>query len=191
MSTLRRSRYQLPDRRRTSGLGHATPSLVLAGRPGGIHRTSPVPHREITPKGAPVVAAKWPSAAHDSGYTRPAGQAIIEFALASLVFLMVVFGTIDFGRAIFVSAELRNAAREGARYGKIRPTDTGAIRTETLKYAVGTGLTSGGVAVSCTGSCTADDKVTVSVSVSFQAITQNLLGIGPLTLTSSSTARIE
>lgn len=119
------------------------------------------------------------------------GQAIVEFALASMIFLMVMFGTIDFGRAVFISAELRNAAREGARYGKIHPTDTAAIRAETVKYAVGTGLTTGSVTVTCSGSCKADDKVTVSVSVGFQAITQSLLGIGPLTLSSSSTTRIE
>lgn len=129
--------------------------------------------------------------ARGAAASRHRGQAIVEFALASLVFLMVVFGTIDFGRAVFISAELRNAAREGARYGKINPTSTSAIRTEVLNHAVGTGLTSGGVTVACTGGCKADDKVTVTATVGFQAITQNLLGIGPLTLRSSSTARIE
>ena len=129
--------------------------------------------------------------ARGSATPHHSGQAIVEFALASLLFLTIVFGTIDFGRAIFVSAELRNAAREGARYGKIHPTNTGAIKSETVKYAVGTGLTSGGVGVSCTGSCKADDKVTVTATVGFTAITQSILGIGPLTLSSSSTARIE
>lgn len=137
------------------------------------------------------MAAKWASAAHGSGSTRRSGQATVEFALASIVFLMVVFGTVDFGRAIFVSAELRYAAREGARYGKIHPTDTEAIRTETLKYAVGTGLTRDGITVPSCGACMADDKLTVTTSVKFQAITQSLLAIGPLTLRSSSTTRIE
>jgi len=104
---------------------------------------------------------------------------------------MVVFGTIDFGRVIFVSAELRNATREGARYGKINPTDTSGIKATVVDHAIGTGLTAGNVIVSCSGSCKSDDKIIVSVSVGFLAVTQDLLGIDPLTLSASSTARIE
>ena len=104
---------------------------------------------------------------------------------------MVVFGTVDFGRAIFVSAELHNAAREGSRYGKINPTDTAGIKAAVVDHAIGSGLTAGAVAVSCSGACKSDDKLTVTTSVGFQAVTQSLLGIGPLTLRSSSTTRIE
>lgn len=44
------------------------------------------------------------------------GQATVEFALGAMVFFMLVFGVIEAGRAVFVYGELRNAAREGARY---------------------------------------------------------------------------
>ena len=107
------------------------------------------------------------------------------------MFLTIVFGTIDFGRAVFVSAELRHAAREGARFGKIHPTDTAGIKAVVIAQARGTGLTSSGVTVTCSGSCKTDDKVVVTVSVGFQAVTQDFLGIGPMTLRSSSTSRIE
>ncbi len=119
------------------------------------------------------------------------GQAIVEFALASLVFLMIVFGTIDFGRAIFISAELRNAAREGARYGKINPSQTSEIRNRVLDKSFGTGLTASNIGVSCTGACKFGDTLTVTTAVQFTAVTQNLLGIGPITLGSSSTVDIE
>jgi Flp pilus assembly protein TadG len=119
------------------------------------------------------------------------GQAIVEFAFASIIFLMIVFGTIDFGRAIFMSAELHNAAREGARYGKINPSQTAQIKTVAVDKAVGTGLTTGGVAVTCTGACKTGDTLTVTTQLQFQAITQQLLGIGPVTLNSSSTVDIE
>jgi len=119
------------------------------------------------------------------------GQAIVEFALASLVFLMMVFGTIDFGRAIFMSAEIHNAARDAARYGKINPSQTAQIRTVAVDKAVGTGLTTGGVTVSCTGACKTGDTLTVTTQIQFQAVTQQLLGIGPITLNSSSTVDIE
>ncbi|HKW60866.1 MAG TPA: TadE family protein [Candidatus Dormibacteraeota bacterium] len=42
-------------------------------------------------------------------------QALIEFALVSPVLLLLLFGTIDIGRAIFYYDALNHAAREGAR----------------------------------------------------------------------------
>ena len=42
-------------------------------------------------------------------------QALIEFALISPVLLLLVFGIIDIGRAIFYYDTLTHAAREGAR----------------------------------------------------------------------------
>ena len=126
-----------------------------------------------------------------SGNRVHSGQALVEFAFASMIFLMIVFGTIDFGRAIFISADLHNAAREGARYGKIKPTDTSGIRTRAVDKATGTGLTAGNVGVTCTGTCKFGDTLTVTTQVQFQAVTQQLLGISPFTISSSSTVDIE
>jgi TadE-like protein len=42
-------------------------------------------------------------------------QALIEFALVSPVLLLLIFGVIDLGRAIFYYDTLNHAAREGAR----------------------------------------------------------------------------
>lgn len=42
-------------------------------------------------------------------------QALIEFALVSPVLLLLIFGVIDLGRAIFYYDTLDHAAREGAR----------------------------------------------------------------------------
>lgn len=44
------------------------------------------------------------------------GQAMVEFALAATVFFMLIFGVLEVGRAVLVYGEVRNAAREGARY---------------------------------------------------------------------------
>src|SRR5688572_27176844 len=137
------------------------------------------------------MALTLPGTGTRDGTQARSGQAIVEFALASLVFLMIVFGTIDFGRAIFMSAELHNAAREGARYGKINPSQTSQIQNVAVDKAPGTGLTTGGVTVSCTGACKTGDTLTVTTQVQFRAVTQTLLGIGPITLNSSSTVDIE
>ena len=42
-------------------------------------------------------------------------QALIEFALVSPVLLLLLFGIVDIGRAIFYYDTLNHAAREGAR----------------------------------------------------------------------------
>lgn len=49
------------------------------------------------------------------GTNRQRSQALIEFALVSPVLLLLLFGVIDIGRAIFYYDTLSHAAREGAR----------------------------------------------------------------------------
>jgi Flp pilus assembly protein TadG len=44
------------------------------------------------------------------------GQALVEFALIAPIFFLLVFGLIEFGRAVYTIQILDNAAREGARY---------------------------------------------------------------------------
>ena len=48
---------------------------------------------------------------------RQRGQSMVEFALSSVVLLLLVRGLVDIGRAIFISEALANSAREGARHG--------------------------------------------------------------------------
>jgi Flp pilus assembly protein TadG len=45
------------------------------------------------------------------------GQSLVEFALSSVVLLLLVGGLIDIGRAIFIQEILSGAAREGVRHG--------------------------------------------------------------------------
>jgi Flp pilus assembly protein TadG len=120
------------------------------------------------------------------------GQAIVEFAIASVAFFLMVFGTLDFGRAIYMYSQLHNAVREGARYGKLYPTDTTTIQNKVIDKATAFDLTTSDVTVSCSGTCTSTSTdITVSASASFSAITQDFLGIGPVTLSSSATVATE
>ncbi len=45
------------------------------------------------------------------------GQSLVEFAVSSVVLLLLIGGLVDIGRSIYVSDTLSNAAREGARQG--------------------------------------------------------------------------
>jgi Flp pilus assembly protein TadG len=120
------------------------------------------------------------------------GQAIVEFSIVSIAFFMTVFGTIDFGRAIYLYSQLHNAVREGARYGKIDPTNTGQIKDKVITYGSELDLTASDISVSCPGGCSSTSTdVTVSAQAHFQAVTQELLGISPITLTSSATVEAE
>jgi hypothetical protein len=49
------------------------------------------------------------------GASGQTSQALIEFALVSPVLLLLLFGIVDIGRAIFYYDTLNHAAREGAR----------------------------------------------------------------------------
>ena len=52
------------------------------------------------------------------------GQAIVEFALASLVFFMTIFGILEFGVAIWQYNMVSNLAQEGARWASVRGSTT-------------------------------------------------------------------
>ena len=49
-----------------------------------------------------------------------AGSALVEFALASIVILTVLFGIIDLGRCLYSYNWLSNSARLGSRYMMVR-----------------------------------------------------------------------
>jgi Flp pilus assembly protein TadG len=52
-----------------------------------------------------------------------AGAAIVEFAVALPLLIVLVVGIFDFGGAFNVKQELSNVAREGARFGAAQPTN--------------------------------------------------------------------
>jgi Flp pilus assembly protein TadG len=60
---------------------------------------------------------------------RRRGAAVVEMALVLPIFLMVVFGIVEFGRALWVGNMVTNAAREGARLGILDGTTNSEIRT--------------------------------------------------------------
>jgi Flp pilus assembly protein TadG len=120
------------------------------------------------------------------------GQAIVEFAIASLAFFLIVFGTLDFGRSIYMYSQLHNAVRDGARYGKLYPTDSSTIKSKVIANATSFNLTTSDVAVSCPGGCSSSSsEITVTASAPFTAITQSFLGISPITMSVSATAGTE
>lgn len=56
------------------------------------------------------------------------GQSLVEFSFAAVVLILLIFGAVDLGLAYINQISLRGAAREGAIYGSIAPTDEAGIR---------------------------------------------------------------
>jgi hypothetical protein len=50
---------------------------------------------------------------------RTRGQALVEFALVLPIFLIILFGIIDFGRYVYTANAISNGTREGARAGSV------------------------------------------------------------------------
>lgn len=57
------------------------------------------------------------------------GAALVEFAIGATVFLMVMFGVVEFGRCLWTHNALSDAARRGARYAVNHPSsDSTAVK---------------------------------------------------------------
>ena len=61
------------------------------------------------------------------------GQALVELAFALLLLVPILFGIIEFGRAMYITNTLNYAAREGARRASVAamtPLDITALTTQ-------------------------------------------------------------
>jgi len=85
------------------------------------------------------------------------GAAMVEFAMIALVFFMILFGIIEFGRLLFTYNTLVEATRRGARVAAVCPVSADGIaqvqRVTTFKNGNNTGTPLLGLA-------TTDIKVT-------------------------------
>lgn len=66
------------------------------------------------------------------------GQTMVEFALIITLFLAILFGIVEFGRAWYYSNHLGNSVRAAARYGAVlgnTNASIGYVTTQTETYA--------------------------------------------------------
>jgi len=62
------------------------------------------------------------------------GSTLVEFAIAGTVFVMAVFGVLEFGRALWAHNALADAARRGARYAVLHPPSDNASVKNVVVY---------------------------------------------------------
>jgi Flp pilus assembly protein TadG len=65
---------------------------------------------------------------------KEAGSTLVEFAIASTVFLIVMFAVLEFGRALWVHNALADAARRGARYAVVHTEGDAAAVKNVVVY---------------------------------------------------------
>ncbi len=99
---------------------------------------------------------------------RDRGSVAVEFALVLPVLLLILFGIIDFGRALNAQIELTGAAREGARLAALGYSNA-AIEARVVAAAPSLSGVTVTVAASCSPGAgpTADAEVDVSDPFSF------------------------
>jgi Flp pilus assembly protein TadG len=127
------------------------------------------------------------------------GQALVEFAMCSVLLLALIFAVVEFGRMMLVYTTIANAARIGARYAIVHGSDNSATTTQ-IQTAVNGFLKAGTVNTSSatvtvaypgrpngTGSNCTDPgcRVTVSVSYPYDPLL-TYFSLGSITLRSSS-----
>jgi Flp pilus assembly protein TadG len=131
------------------------------------------------------------------------GQALVEFSLGILVFLLVFIGIMDLARGVFVFNGVGEAAREIARVTSVHPgTGTlGSSSESAAAYQIQRNLVPGLATptFACydiagglqTGTCQPGDWVRVTTSSVFRPTMPLLALLGPFTFTSSSSAEIQ
>jgi Flp pilus assembly protein TadG len=130
--------------------------------------------------------------------------AMVEFAIVLPVLLLIVFGIVDFGRALFTLNNLTAAVREGARMAstQITPDPTvaasmTAVQNTVTNYVIAFGGSSGAATVSETftgGAPPTMQSITVQiVSYPFTPITPiaGMIGMGTINMSPSATFRWE
>lgn len=133
--------------------------------------------------------------------TRPAstllraddGAAMVELAFVLPIFLLLVWGVIEFGRLLYTANNLTTAVREGARYAAVQPTVSANdpnVQAVVIRAFVPLGSAGGLNTKQITVSSTkVSGSVVVSATYQLFKITPLATTIGPLT--ASATFRRE
>ena len=124
------------------------------------------------------------------------GGAMLEAPLILPVFLLAMFGTMEFGRAVFAYNFCSYAARLGARYASVHGLQSGRQLTNstltTLVDGWAVGLTAADITTALTWSPDAKpgSTVTVQVNYTYRPMFASYIMHGPVNLSSTSKSAI-
>lgn len=108
------------------------------------------------------------------------GQTLVEFAISSLLFLLLLFSVIEFSYIFFVKMTLQNAVRQAGRYAITGQTMAGqasrynSIVKTAVDYSMGL-VSSSDISIICVGGCSSaggpGDTITISVTYKYKFLT--------------------
>lgn len=123
------------------------------------------------------------------------GAAVVEFAIIAPIFILLLFGIIEFGRMVMVQQLLTNASREGARKAILDGATTAEVTMIVQDYLNNSSIQNASVTVAPDPPSDAafGDPVTVSVSVPFSQVSwlPSPMYLGGTTLSASTVMRRE
>lgn len=111
------------------------------------------------------------------------GSTAVEFAMVLPLLVAVVFGVLEFGRAMWMRQSMQFAVEEAARYALANTTASATAISTIASARLATVGPDAGIAVATTLDANA---VTVTASADFQTIVPGLLPAGAVTLTARS-----
>ena len=122
------------------------------------------------------------------------GAAVVEFAMVVPVFVLLVFGMIEFGRAVMVQQVLVNATREGARQAVLDGSTLADVQARIDVYLLASSINGATTTVTPAPEAAGfGEPVVVTISVPFEDVSwlPTPQYIGATTLTASSVMRRE
>jgi Flp pilus assembly protein TadG len=144
---------------------------------------------------------------------RRGGQALVEFSLALIPFLLILMGIVDLGRGIYMGNGVNQAAREIARVTAVHLCNTASCTlgnsAETLstiatqkRLIPNLGSSASTITITCTTvsdaaytspygeACDSGQYIRVTVSVPYAALTPVLSMVAPSTLVSTAHVQV-
>ncbi len=113
------------------------------------------------------------------------GAAVIEFAILLPLLILILFGTVEFGRGYNAKSTLTHASREGVRVLALDSGDAAATARAAAPSLDGSQI---GVSTAGGSPCTPGQPVSVTLTYPF-SYTIPLFGEGTITLTETATMR--
>jgi Flp pilus assembly protein TadG len=118
------------------------------------------------------------------------GQSLVEFSLALLALLPLMFGIIDAGRLVYAYTTIGNAAREGTRTALVTAATDTEVRASIDAHAGLLGRLSPTTTIA-PAARQSGGTVSVTVAYAYRGITPVGQLFGSLTITSTSTTVVE
>jgi len=123
------------------------------------------------------------------------GAAAVEFAVVAPVFLLLVFGMIEYGRMVMVQQIITNASREGARVGVLDGSTKQSVLDVVNQYLNSGSIAGAIITVDPDDPSTAEfgDPVTVTVDIPFSQVSwlPSPMYLGETTLSATTVMRRE